>query len=153
LVDDFNATFHLLEKQRKQHAVLCRTGTPPDFLPLDIIFALAESEYRDMQTLNKWSGIHTKSSSAFNASHPSDGSGPTTQVCFNCGRHHHVKECKKPRDETTQINLRLISRCSFARNRKTTRAALEENMEEDTITTMARPTGGLLLKSMRTTSA
>jgi hypothetical protein len=97
-VDDFNATFHLLAKQRKQHAVLRRTGAPPDFLPADI-FTLAESEYRDMQTLNTWSGVHTKGSSAFNAGHPSDGTGTTTQLCFNCGGPHHVKECKKPRDE------------------------------------------------------
>jgi hypothetical protein len=68
LVDNFNATFHLLEKQRKQHTVLRRTGAPPDFLP----FMLAEYEYHDMQTLHKWSGNHTKGSSAFNTSHPSD---------------------------------------------------------------------------------
>jgi hypothetical protein len=67
-VDNFNATFHLLAKQRKQHAVLHRTGAPPDFLPAGM-FTLAESEYyRDMQTLNTWSARcshYTKGSSAY----------------------------------------------------------------------------------------
>jgi hypothetical protein len=35
-VDDFNATFHLLERHGKQHAVL-GTGVPPDFLLADRI--------------------------------------------------------------------------------------------------------------------
>jgi hypothetical protein len=46
-----------------------------------------------------WPGIHTKGSSAFNAGHPSDGTGPSTQVYFNCGGQHHMKACKKPHDE------------------------------------------------------
>jgi hypothetical protein len=101
-VDDFNATFYLLEKQRKQHAVLHRTGAPPDFLPADI-FMLAKSKYRDMQTLNKWSGIHTKGSSAFHAGQ--EGSGQMQQHCFNCRGNHHVKQCFQPHDEAW-INLK-----------------------------------------------
>jgi hypothetical protein len=97
LVDNFNATFHLLEKQQKL-AVLCMTGAPPDFLPLDI-FMLAESEYPDMQTLNKWSGIHKKGASAFNASHSSDGTRHMTQLCFKCRGNHLVKQCSKSHDE------------------------------------------------------
>jgi hypothetical protein len=95
-VADFNSTFLLLEKQHKQHAVLRRTGAPPDLLPSDI-FTLAESEYRDMQTQNKWSGVHTKGKSAFHTGHP--GAGQVQQLCFNCGGAHHVKQCTLPRDE------------------------------------------------------
>jgi hypothetical protein len=99
-VADFNATFLLLEKQRKQHAVLRRTGSPPDLLPSDI-FKIAESEYRDMQTLNTWTGVHTKGESAFHAGRPPPGGGGHfTPDCFNCGESHHVKQCPKPRDET-----------------------------------------------------
>jgi hypothetical protein len=97
-VADFNVTFLLLEKQRRQHAVLRRTGAPPDLLPSDT-FTLAESEYRDMQTLNKWSGIHTKGESAFHAGQNPSNSGRVQLLCFNCGGQHHVKQCTLPRDE------------------------------------------------------
>jgi hypothetical protein len=99
-VDDFNSTFLLMEKQRKQQAVLRRTGSPPDLSPSDI-FKIAESEYRDMQTLNTWTGVHTKGDSAFHAGNrpPPNGGSHFTPDCFNCGEAHHVKQCPKPRDE------------------------------------------------------
>jgi hypothetical protein len=95
LVADFNSTFLLLEKQRKQQAVLLRTGAPPDILASDI-FTFAESKYRDMQTQNKWSGVHIKGELAFHAGSP--GPGRVQQVCFNCGGTNHVKQCTLPRD-------------------------------------------------------
>jgi hypothetical protein len=104
-VPDFNATFQLLDKQRKQQAVLRRTGGVSTLEPQDI-FTLAESEYRDMLLANTWSGVNTKGSSAFHA----DGSGPPggnrfELTCFNCGEKHHLKHCRKPRDEA-RINLK-----------------------------------------------
>jgi hypothetical protein len=94
-VDEFNATFNLLAKQRKQSAVLRQTGASTG-ITASHIFTLAESEYRDMMLDNKWTGVLTTGESAFNAGMGNDRFKPE---CFNCGGDHHAKECKKPRDE------------------------------------------------------
>jgi hypothetical protein len=94
-VDDFNATFNLLEKQRKQSAVLRQTGASTGITAADI-FTLAESEYRDMLLDNKWTGVHNTGEAAF---HSGMEKGRFQPECCTCGGSHHAKECTKPRDE------------------------------------------------------
>ena len=118
-VDDFNATFSLIEKQRKQQAVLRRTGTGPDLLCADI-FKIAESEYRDMLTLNTWTGAHTTGDSVFHAGAKPGGTGLFEPTCFNCNGLHHIKQCTKPRDKARidkkAGEFRAMLKAKFARN-------------------------------------
>jgi hypothetical protein len=95
LVDEFNSTFNLLEKQRKQSAVLRQTGASTGITAADI-FTLAESKYRNMLQDNKWTSVHTTGEAAFQSGMDK---GHFKPECFNCGGSHHAKECTKPRDE------------------------------------------------------
>ena len=58
-VEPFNSQFNNIQKQRKQNAVLKKTGIGEDW-NVDDIFTLAQSEYRDMLNDNTWNGIHTE---------------------------------------------------------------------------------------------
>jgi hypothetical protein len=95
-VDSFNETFHLIEKERKHHAVLRKTGFHAT-LSIDDIFAIAEAEYRDLGENSQWTGVHTTGqAAAFNATTGSQRAW--TPTCFNCDGPHSNKDCTKPPD-------------------------------------------------------
>jgi hypothetical protein len=95
-VDSFNETFHLIEKERKHHAILRKTGFHAT-LTADNIFSIAEAKYRDLGENSQWTGVHTTGqAAAFNAAHRSTRTW--TPTCFNCGGPHSNKECPKPAD-------------------------------------------------------
>jgi hypothetical protein len=97
-VDSFNETFHLIEKERKHHAILRKTGFHAT-LTVDDIFCIAEAEYRDLGENSQWTGVHSSGqSSAFNAANSPPRAW--TPTCFNCGGPHSNKECPKPADPT-----------------------------------------------------
>jgi hypothetical protein len=95
-VDSYDKTFHLMEKDRKHHAILQKTGMHAS-LTVDDIFCIAVAEYRDLGENSKWTGVHTTGqAAALNAANGANR--PWTPPCFNCGGPHLNKDCTKPKD-------------------------------------------------------
>jgi hypothetical protein len=99
-VISFNETFHLLQKDRKQAAVLRKTG-PTSGITIPEIFLLAESEYRELVEESKWNGVSTTGTKSIFAAGTPGNPGPSgkTIVCFNCGGSHILTSCPTPKDE------------------------------------------------------
>jgi hypothetical protein len=97
-VDAFNAQFNNIQKQRKQNAVLKKTGGHEEW-NVDDIFTLAQSEYRDMLNDNTWNGIHTKGTDSIFQAGGGPPKGGFEPECWNCTGKHRVDECTQPKDQ------------------------------------------------------
>ncbi len=121
-VNAFNARCNIIQKQRKQKAVLKKTGGHDDWC-VDDIFTLAQSEYRDMLNDNTWNGVHTKGTESIFQTGGTNGPpriGAFEPDCWNCAGKHRVDECTKPKDQSRiEANRKIfLDRKKNGKNRR-----------------------------------
>jgi hypothetical protein len=100
-VDKFNAIFEGIERERLVNEVLQQTGNKTAY-NFESLFSLAGVAYRVHCEQETWTGVSTtgdSSGSVFPAG-TSDSSQRKEPICWNCGDHHMLNDCPKPRSET-----------------------------------------------------
>jgi hypothetical protein len=97
-VDDFNATFHNLEKVCLILNALHRSGERL-ITQAGELFGLAETTYGSFVEAGTWTGASTTGSESTCVAQDGATAPPKVKVCWNCGGNHLLHECKTQRNE------------------------------------------------------
>ena len=102
-VPDFNDVFHRLEQDVIVAADM--KGIKPEWPSVTSVLNLAANSFRRLKSTGEWDNVSGNRSRAFTA-HPvksipenSFKPAPRKLICWNCGDGHHLKDCKKPKDQ------------------------------------------------------
>lgn len=118
--NDYFAHHQKTMRMAKDVAVLKRLDyDPDDHASIDILFRLAETEYKSLVASGEWLSSTSKGkSSAFSGETKSSNSNTSSNnnlTCWNCGKKgHSLSQCSEPRNDTRIA----INRERFMKERK-----------------------------------